>query len=109
MPKTQLIIRKVLEGRIAHNDGDFAEIETIGTVGIEKNLWLDTIQTHREDTNDTTEGFQRRFPVGTWVDICVSTTITDESGHASAAPTRNLDSPPWGRSDWTLSPSWEEG
>jgi hypothetical protein len=50
MPKTQLIIRKVLEGRIAHNDGDFAEIETIGTEGIEKNLWLDTIQTHREDS-----------------------------------------------------------
>jgi hypothetical protein len=75
-------------------DADFAEIETIGTEGIEKNLWLDTIQTHREGTNDTTEGFQRRFPVGTWVNICVSTTITDESGHASAAPTRNLDSPP---------------
>jgi hypothetical protein len=35
MPKTQLIIRKVLEGRIAHNDGDFAEIETTGTEGIE--------------------------------------------------------------------------
>jgi hypothetical protein len=94
MPKTQLIIRKVLEGRIAHNDGDFAEIETIGTEGVEKNLWLDTIQTHREDTNDTTEGFQRRFPVGTWVNICTTTEITNESGHASAAPTRNLDSPP---------------
>jgi hypothetical protein len=94
MPKTQLIIRKVLEGRIAHNDGDFAEIERIGTEGIEKNLWLDTIQTHREDTNDTTEGFRRRFPVGTWVNICTTTEITNESDPASADPTRNLDSPP---------------
>jgi hypothetical protein len=91
MPKTQTIIRKVLEGRIAYNNGDFAEIEIIGTEGIEKNLWLETIQTHREDTNDTTEGFQRRFSVGTWVNICTTTEITNESGHASAAPTRNLD------------------
>jgi hypothetical protein len=38
MPHTQLIIRKVLEGRIARNDGEFAEIETIGTEGIENPL-----------------------------------------------------------------------
>ena len=67
--------------------GILPKSKRFGTEGIEKNLWLNTIQTHREDTNDTTEGFQRRFPVGTWVNICISTTteITNQSGHASAA------------------------
>lgn len=66
MPKTQLIIRKVLEGRIVNNDRYVAEIETFGTEGFEKQLRLNTLQIHREDTNDTVEGFRRRFPVGTW-------------------------------------------
>jgi hypothetical protein len=34
---------------------------TYGIEGVEKDILLQTIQTHREDTNDTPEEFRRRF------------------------------------------------
>jgi len=46
MPNTTTIIRKVLEGRIEYNDGHFAVIQTYGIDGVEKNILLQTIQTH---------------------------------------------------------------
>lgn len=65
--------RTRVKGRVEYNDGDFAEVETFGTEGIDEGLLLDTIQLHREDTDDTCEEFQKRLPVGMWLDI--STTI----------------------------------
>jgi hypothetical protein len=41
-----------------------------------RNFFLDTIQAHREDTDDSPEEFQRRFPVGAWLDICTTIEIT---------------------------------
>jgi hypothetical protein len=34
----------------ARDDGELAEIQTVGIEGIEKNLLLETIQMHRGDT-----------------------------------------------------------
>jgi hypothetical protein len=45
----------------------------------EPNAHLGTIQIHREDTSDTPEEFQHRFPVGMWLDIVTTTEITPES------------------------------
>ena len=62
-------VRKRLAGEVQYNDGQFAEIQTVGTEGLEKNLLLDTIQLHREDTDDTPREFERRFPVGMRLDL----------------------------------------
>ena len=84
MQNTTTIIRKVLEGRVEYNDGHFAVIQTCGIEGVEKNILLQTIQTHREDTNDTPEEFRRRFAVSTMVKICTTTEITNKSGDTAA-------------------------
>jgi hypothetical protein len=44
--------------------------------GIEKGIALETFQIHCEDTEDTPEEFQRRFPVGTELSILTITEIT---------------------------------
>ena len=67
------MIRKKLEGEVQHNDGQFAEIQTVGTEGLEKNLLIDLIQISRSETRDTLEQFQRRLPVGMWLDITTTT------------------------------------
>jgi hypothetical protein len=72
MEKTRMISQKRVHGEVESNDGEFAEIRTVGIEGIEKDLLLDTIQAHREDTENTPEEFQRRFPVGSWLDICTT-------------------------------------
>lgn len=71
-----MIVRETVEGVVQYNDGDFAEVDTTGTVGIDKGIFLDTIQIHREDTDDTPEEFQRRFPFGTRLDIQTTTEFT---------------------------------
>jgi hypothetical protein len=43
-----MMIRKRVEGKVEYNDGDFAEVQTVGTEDIEKDLLLDTIQLHCE-------------------------------------------------------------
>jgi hypothetical protein len=65
--------RKEVRGEVLYNDGDFAEIQTIGTEGIECGLLLDTVQIYRSDTDNAVAEFQRRFKVGTRLHI--STTI----------------------------------
>jgi hypothetical protein len=65
-----------VEGVVEYNDGEFAEVRTYGIEGIENGLLLETIQVHREDTEDMPEEFQRRFPVGMRLDIVTSTEIT---------------------------------
>ena len=69
MCKTHIINRKQIEGVVESNDGDFAEIETNGIEGIEEGLLLDTITIERNETKEEPEHFQRRLPVGMWVDI----------------------------------------
>jgi hypothetical protein len=39
-------------------------------------LLLETIQIHREDTQDTPEEFRRRFPVGLMLTILTTTEIS---------------------------------
>jgi hypothetical protein len=55
---------------------------------------LGTIQIHREDTSDTSEEFEHRFPVGMWLDIVTTTEITPESNTDEFAETgASMDHP----------------
>jgi hypothetical protein len=76
MEKKQMVSCKRVEGEVQNNDGEFAEIQTIGMDGIEKNLLVETIQIHRCDTTNTPEEFQRRFPMGLRLCILMSIAIT---------------------------------
>jgi len=78
-----MMIRKRLAGEVQYNDGQFIEIQTVGTEGIEKSLLIETIQVDRSETTDTPEQFQRRFPIGMWLEIC--TTMELRSHHAPDA------------------------
>jgi hypothetical protein len=49
----------------------------------QSSLLLETVQIHCEDTNDTAEEFQRRFPVGMWLDISTTTDITAQPEESS--------------------------
>jgi hypothetical protein len=60
----------------AHDDGELAEIQTVGIEGIEKNLLLETIQMHWGDTSYSCEQFQDKLPVGTRLDICTTIEVT---------------------------------
>ena len=64
---------KRVEGQVEYNNGEFAEVVTIGVEGIEKGLWLDTIHIDSCDTKDTADQFRDRFPVG--ASLCIQTTI----------------------------------
>lgn len=59
MCKTHIIVSTRTEGEVQYNDGEFAEIQTNGIDGIEKDLLLDTIQIDRDDTGDTPEVVKR--------------------------------------------------
>jgi hypothetical protein len=83
MEETRIVVRKKVEGRVEYNNGEFAEVQTVGIEGIEQNLLLETIQIHCEDTNDTPDEFQRRFPVGMWLDILTTTDITAQPAESS--------------------------
>jgi len=71
-----MIFTKRVEGEVDYNDGEFAEVKTIGTEGIEKDLWLGTMQIHRPNTDDSAEEFRKRFPVGMVLEIVTTTEIT---------------------------------
>jgi hypothetical protein len=64
-----MMIRKRLAGKVQYNDGQFVEIQTVGTEGLEKSLLMETIQVDRSETADTPEQFQHRFPGGMWLEI----------------------------------------
>jgi hypothetical protein len=76
MEKTLMIVRKRVEGKVEYNDSEFAEIQTNGIEGIEKDLLLETIQIHRCDSGYSSEEFQQKFSVGTWLDILTITRIS---------------------------------
>jgi hypothetical protein len=71
-----LISRKPVHGEVEFNDGEFAEIQTVGIEGIEKDLLLQTIQVHRGDTGYSCEQFQHELPVGSWLTICTTIEVT---------------------------------
>ena len=68
-----MIITKKVAGEVDLNDGEFAEVQTMGVEGREKNLLLGAFQIHREDTADTPDQFRRRLSIGMRLDI--TTTI----------------------------------
>ena len=69
---------KRVEGQVEYNNGELAEVVTIGVEGIEKGLWLDTIWISSSDTSDTAEQFRDRFPVGASLCIQTITEITEK-------------------------------
>ena len=71
-----MVTSKRVEGEVEYNDGEFAEVQTIGIEGIEQGLVLGTIQIYRCNTENMPEDFQRRFPVGARLSIGTSTEIT---------------------------------
>ena len=75
MEKIAMVTSKRVGGEVEYNDGEFAEVQTFGIEGIETDLLLETIQIHREDTEDTPEGFQSRFPIGMMLTILTTTKI----------------------------------
>lgn len=74
-----MLTSKRVEGQVQYNNGAFAEVATHGIEGIETGLALEAIQIHHEDTENTPEEFQRRFPVGTTLSILTTTEITTKS------------------------------
>jgi hypothetical protein len=86
MEKNQMVVRKRVEGQVEYNDGDFAEVQTIGIEGIEKNLLLETIQIHRGDTQDTPQEFRHRFPVGVRLAVLTTTEVTKKSVRRKSLP-----------------------
>ena len=43
-----MTVTKMVDGEVEFNDGKFAEVQTYGIEGIEKDLLLETVQNHRE-------------------------------------------------------------
>jgi hypothetical protein len=62
-----VIVTKRVEGEVQFNDGEFAEVQTYGIEGIEKDLLLKTVHIHRGDTDNTSVSFKRHFP---WAPCC---------------------------------------
>lgn len=86
-----MVIRQRVEGEVEYNDGEIAEVQTFGIEGIDTDLLLETIQIHREDTNNTPEQFQSGFPVGTQLSIVMITEI-EEKEPVCRGPKRNKSS-----------------
>ena len=68
-------ITKRAEGAVEYNDGEFAEVLTYGTEGVDKGIALETIQISREDTEEASGKFQCRFPVGSRLSIVTITEV----------------------------------
>jgi hypothetical protein len=74
--KTRIVSQKRVRGEVEYNDGEFAEIQTVGIEASEKDLLLETIQVHREDTNFSCEQLQDKLPLASWVNICTTIEVT---------------------------------
>ena len=70
MEKIRIVSQTRVHGEVEYNDGDFAEIQTVGIEGMEKDLLLETIQVHRNDASYTCDPFKDKLPVGSWLDVC---------------------------------------
>jgi len=71
-----MLVTKKVAAEVDFNDGEFAEVQTIGVEGMEKNLLLGAFQIHREDTADTPDQFRQRFSIGMRLDVITTTKIT---------------------------------
>jgi len=74
MESTIAVNKKRVFGKVEFNDGWFAEIQTFGIEGVEKNILLDIIQVHPEEMTLSEQQFRQEFGVGSMLDI---TTITE--------------------------------
>ena len=72
-----MLTSKRVGGEVEYNDGEFAEIQTFGTEGVETDLLIETIQIQRSDTEDTPAKFRQRFPVGMRLGILTIVEITE--------------------------------
>ena len=63
MENTIAVTKKRVFGRVEFNDGWFAEIQTFGIEGVEKDILLDTIQVHPEEMTLSEEQFRQEFSV----------------------------------------------
>jgi len=70
-----MTMTKKVEGEVDYNDGEFAELKTIGIEGIENGLWLGTMTIQRDTTEETVEAFLQRYPVGMRLEIVTTTEI----------------------------------
>jgi len=70
--EAQVIIEKKVNGVVEYNDGEFAEVQTFGIEGFEKNLLLAKMQLHRESINDSPQEFQHRFPLDARLEIATT-------------------------------------
>ena len=59
-----MVIESAVVGNILFNDGEFAEIQTVGKAGIGRGLLIETFQINRLQTNQTSKSFLYFFPVG---------------------------------------------
>ena len=80
-----------LAGTVNYNDGNLAEVQTYGTERDGKDLILDAIQLHRGDTDDTSEEFKARFPVGMQLRILRSIQVVPPVDSEDGAPYRSSD------------------
>jgi hypothetical protein len=69
-----MITQKMVDGVVVCNDGWFAEVETCE--GTEEGFVLDIVRLDVEETQDTSQEFKMRFPVGTRLQIRTTTEIT---------------------------------
>jgi hypothetical protein len=76
METTRITSQTRVHGEVEFNDGEFAEIQTVGIEASETDLLLESIQVHREDTGYSCEQFRDKLPVGSWVDICTTIEVT---------------------------------
>jgi hypothetical protein len=76
MEQIRIVSQKRVRGEVECNDGEFAEIQTVGIEGGEKDLLLETIQVHREDTSYSCDQFRDKLPAESWLDICTTVEIT---------------------------------
>jgi hypothetical protein len=76
MEKIRIVSQNRVHGEVEYNDGNFAEIQTVGIEGMEKDLLLETIQVHQHDTSYTCEQFREKLPVGSWLNICTTIEVT---------------------------------
>ena len=83
--KPRMLTSNRVEGTVEYNNGEFAEVLTYGIEGIDKSLLLETIQIHVEDTENTPEEFQQRFPVGATLGI-----LSQPERHAAAVAEEDL-------------------
>jgi hypothetical protein len=76
METIQMTICKRVGGVVTNNNGEFAAVDMFGIEGIEEGFFLDTMQIHCCDSEDASEKFQQRFPVGMELRICATFEIS---------------------------------